>query len=1188
MKGEVMLNAVIEGINKVGAGWWMFSTAMLVQASILIAIIFLLDLFLRKRIRAVVRYWIWMLVLVKLALPTSLSLPTGVGYWVENPLANTLTTENTGSAEINKVINHELTPINTNETTIENPKLVLASERGSKIQKFPAAPRATSSELQVTVLTWQGFAFLGWLAGMAALAIIVIQRMLFVRALIAQSQPADGRLAEAMAECCRKMGIRSNVELRLTKNMLSPAACGLLRPIILMPESLLENLSSQKLRAVLTHELVHIKRGDLGCNLFQTILQVAYFYNPLVWIANAMIRQVREQAVDEATLVNLGDEAKDYGTTLVDIAEMALSRPHFSLRLVGVVESKKSLAGRIKHIMSRPMPKSAKIGVVGFAAVAVIGMVLLPMAKAERKSTTATQDHGHIMRRFAVIHENLAKEIIMHSRTYKSVPNGYFLDSDILKTILQDANKFKIVYRSDKMLAGSMDLRSEAWTDSKNLNNSEYTQVSVSSNGRYRLTFEGQHAELLLDSIVVNSHLNPGPNVMTTISWKGIISYGQVLAFLIPYVNTKADTLYLLVAYDIVTEMPMNTADKESNNFNKTLPNGVTVELVGVCEYPSKGKQWWKPDGLPLGSRIETHDPSNYADKNNGYEIAYTFETPDGAHVGQPTIKGSTAQSGLEVKSPSGTQAVRSHINVWGKTTTVKFPVAAGMWTTIGQTTGKGQTNKKFGSQKLMFGPAEGTREKLVLTTSDDLKRDDEYRLVAYDKQGTIYTSVKNWFSIDNLRQSTFVFANLDPAVVDRYEFQTRPYEWVEFKNVSLRPNSQSKIENPKSEIESPNQQAVEANSVGKGQKSTLIAPYIEQIKRLQGHKQAAFAFGPQLTMLDPNVGFAIIQKAWLDIKDDDVKTGLMKAFVFADHPKAIDIVVMAIEDNSPAVRSYAFAYVPRYAGKDFDGSVAEFRAWYEQVKGMPVQQIRDLSVQMNRPQVKAKVEKIVDDFQSGKPLTELRGSLAQLYGGLDPIVIPYFIGLIDADNSYDSIYDIGYFGLGEITGVQYSEFHDGAWWRRWWEANKSKYPPNVQQVAIPDLKKTEAGKKHVPYPPSLDTLDGKLEWIVKEAKAGNTKQLKLSGIAGEIAKHSEAKAIPVLIGIIETDNTYDTIYGVGYFGLSPLTGVKYDSSHDGKWWRQWWETNKSQYSAAEVRQLPKVDGVQQPAEANSVGAGQN
>jgi hypothetical protein len=109
-----------------------------------------------------------------------------------------------------------------------------------------------------------------------------------------------------------------------------------------------------------------------------------YFYNPFVWLANAMVRRVREQAVDEMVLVALGKEADGYSNTLIDIGEMAFWRPNLSLRMIGVVESKKALASRIRHIASRPLPRSAKVGILGLIAVVIIGAILLPMAKAQR------------------------------------------------------------------------------------------------------------------------------------------------------------------------------------------------------------------------------------------------------------------------------------------------------------------------------------------------------------------------------------------------------------------------------------------------------------------------------------------------------------------------------------------------------------------------------------------------------------------------------------------------------------------------------------------------------------------------------------------------------------------------------------------------------------------------------------
>jgi hypothetical protein len=151
-----------------------------------------------------------------------------------------------------------------------------------------------------------------------------------------------------------------------------------------MPEGLLYQLQPEQVRAVLLHELAHIRRGDLWINLIQTVLQIAYFYNPLVWLANWLIRRIREQAVDETVLVAMGDKARDYPETLVGVARLALGRPGLGLRLIGVVESKAALSGRIRHMLSRPFPMTARLGLCGGVTVVLSAVVFLPMARAAR------------------------------------------------------------------------------------------------------------------------------------------------------------------------------------------------------------------------------------------------------------------------------------------------------------------------------------------------------------------------------------------------------------------------------------------------------------------------------------------------------------------------------------------------------------------------------------------------------------------------------------------------------------------------------------------------------------------------------------------------------------------------------------------------------------------------------------
>jgi beta-lactamase regulating signal transducer with metallopeptidase domain/tetratricopeptide (TPR) repeat protein len=366
ISGELIMNTILEQINSAGLVFVKFAVPMLAQSAVLIVVLLLADLLLRKKMRAVVRYWLWMLVLLKLVLPTTLSSPVSLGRFMGEPVAT---------------INLDAQQYSSPAVAVSEPKLDSPSAASPDIRLAASSAEPTHPAV---LLTWQSAVLLLWLGVVCVMLLLLLQRAVFVCGLVRQSAEADGLMNDTLKSCCRKMGVRQTIGLKVSPNATSPAVCGLFRPVILLPQNLTPTLGSSRLRPVLMHELAHISRGDLWTNLAQTILQIIYFYNPLLWLANSVIRRIREQAVDEAVQVAMGANAPQYPQTLVDVAKMAFNRPALSLRLIGVVESKNALKGRIKRMLDRPIPKSAKLGVASILAVFIIGAVLLPMARAEK------------------------------------------------------------------------------------------------------------------------------------------------------------------------------------------------------------------------------------------------------------------------------------------------------------------------------------------------------------------------------------------------------------------------------------------------------------------------------------------------------------------------------------------------------------------------------------------------------------------------------------------------------------------------------------------------------------------------------------------------------------------------------------------------------------------------------------
>jgi bla regulator protein BlaR1 len=371
------MDIVIEQINSAGKTFVEFAWPMLWQASVLIAILLAADWLLRRKVRAVFRYWLWMLVLAKLFLPTTLSSPVSIGLLTGNtlPAINIAATEQPVGGDISNVLPY-------------SPRTAGTGKAGVALPLHTESPIQSQAVTPAVSLTRQGGIFLVWLMVVCAMLLLLMQRAVFVCGLVRQSAEATDLMNDALKFCCNQMGIRQTIGLKISPNATSPAVCGLFRPVILVPQGLGSSLGISSLRVVLMHELAHIKRGDLWINLIQTVLQIAYFYNPLLWVANWVIRRVREQAVDEAVQVALGERASQYPETLLNVARLAFERPALSLRLIGVVESKSALTSRIKRMLTRPIPKTAKLGIIGSAVVILLAAVLLPMAKAKDNNST--------------------------------------------------------------------------------------------------------------------------------------------------------------------------------------------------------------------------------------------------------------------------------------------------------------------------------------------------------------------------------------------------------------------------------------------------------------------------------------------------------------------------------------------------------------------------------------------------------------------------------------------------------------------------------------------------------------------------------------------------------------------------------------------------------------------------------
>ena len=354
------MNSVSSYLNlwagHLSAGAW----PMLWQSSLLIALVWALDVALRRQARAAVRYSLWLLVLLKLVLPPSLAAPTAPGWWVRSKLPPPAPRYVAWVRAVDP------------QTVPTGRPAVSDSWLSHGFVLPPPPPERLSRSAWALILSGAvSLALLAW----------VLARWRCVVRQARRGTPGPAWLADLLEQERRRAGLRRPVRLRLIEQPMSPAVCGLFRPVILLPRTLVDQLSPECLRPILLHELIHLRRGDVWVSWAQAMLQILYWWHPLVWLANACIRRAREEAVDDAVLIGLKGEAECYAPTLLAVARLGLPRSLAALGLVGILESRSALRRRIERLVQLPAPRRAGLTLTSCLCLLAFAAVALPMGQ---------------------------------------------------------------------------------------------------------------------------------------------------------------------------------------------------------------------------------------------------------------------------------------------------------------------------------------------------------------------------------------------------------------------------------------------------------------------------------------------------------------------------------------------------------------------------------------------------------------------------------------------------------------------------------------------------------------------------------------------------------------------------------------------------------------------------------------
>jgi beta-lactamase regulating signal transducer with metallopeptidase domain len=140
----------------------------------------------------------------------------------------------------------------------------------------------------------------------------------------ASQQLTDPQLLELIGTQAKRLKLKMVPIVAICARVSSPVVVGVVRPMILLPPSLLCGLDPTQLAAILSHEMAHIRRYDLIFNLVQRLVESLLFFHPIVWWLSRRMTIERENCCDDVAALHVG--RLTYAEALVGMASVCLAK----------------------------------------------------------------------------------------------------------------------------------------------------------------------------------------------------------------------------------------------------------------------------------------------------------------------------------------------------------------------------------------------------------------------------------------------------------------------------------------------------------------------------------------------------------------------------------------------------------------------------------------------------------------------------------------------------------------------------------------------------------------------------------------------------------------------------------------------------------------------------------------------
>lgn len=254
-----------------------------------------------------------------------------------------------------------------------------------------AAPSIETEIASSPVLSGLSLVVFIWAVVVLAIAASLGYAAMLVKRIVNRSRPLTGDdWLNPLYEVSDRLALEEPPRLLRSEDAKMPFACGVFTPTIVLPAEC-DNWTLDRRRAVLLHELAHVRRHDLVGHTLGRLACAFYWFHPLVWTAAKQLRSESERACDDLALA-CGARATDYAEHLLDIVTSVKRDATPSVALA--MARRKEFEGRMLAILDpdlRHSSPSRKQSAALIASLALISIVVGAAAPAPREVTKPTK-----------------------------------------------------------------------------------------------------------------------------------------------------------------------------------------------------------------------------------------------------------------------------------------------------------------------------------------------------------------------------------------------------------------------------------------------------------------------------------------------------------------------------------------------------------------------------------------------------------------------------------------------------------------------------------------------------------------------------------------------------------------------------------------------------------------------------